>query len=94
MKDNVTLMLEASIALKRNEQEIKQLQTVVDILLPCADESLELFESLFNSDESFCEPVRMQWYITLAKYMYLRKGRKHIADKVEAKLKSLPFPEN
>lgn len=52
---------------------------------------LDLFESMFESNDDFCCRDKMREYVTIARYMQSVFGRKHIADRVEEKAKELPF---
>jgi hypothetical protein len=92
------LKLECSVLLEGARKEAREvraenerLETIISIVMPTVSEALEMFECLYNSDEAFAIPERMQWYITLSRYMFERTGRKHIADQVEERLNQLPF---
>lgn len=67
--------------------------TMIEIMSGYITDNLELFEQLFESDEGFCDasPEQMSSYITIARWMKAKYGRKHIADRVEERMNRLPF---
>lgn len=72
---------------------IDKQQTIIEIMSGYISDNLELFEQLFESDEGFCDasPEQMTKYITIARWMQYKYGRKCIADRVEQHMKELPF---
>lgn len=72
---------------------IDKQQTIIEIMSGYISDNLELFEQLFESDEGFCDasPEKMKEYITIARWMQYKYGRKCIADRVEQHMKELPF---
>ena len=87
-------------ALERLERTVKETcellekqRTIIDIMSGYITDNLELFEQLFESDEGVCDysPEQMQKYVTIARWMKAKYNRPHIADRVEERMKALPF---
>lgn len=71
----------------------EQLKTIIEIMSGYLSESLEMFEAMFESDEGCFSYERMADYVTIARFMGAYKQRKHIADRVDARMRELPFGE-
>lgn len=69
----------------------QQLVTVIEIMSGYLGESLEMFEAMFESDEGCFSYERMAEYVTIARFMGAYRGRKHIADRVDQRMRELPF---
>lgn len=75
------------------ESHMRYQDATITILRGFTDSYLDLFEQMFESDESVFDgnPDRLQHYIMTAIFMSSKYGRPHIAERVEERLKSLPF---
>lgn len=97
LKDQ-TLMMQASILLEVARKESRELKGdltkangIISIMSDYLDDSLEMFEALFESDESVFNYERMADYVTIARFMEKYKGRPCIADRVMERMRELPF---
>lgn len=72
-------------------KENDHLKTIVAIMGGYIIEQLEMFESLFDADEEFCDVERMKEYVIIARYMETRYSRQSLADRVQSKINALPW---
>jgi hypothetical protein len=89
----IKAMKSATDVINTQQELLKQQSAIIEIMSGYISDNLELFEQLFESDEGFCDasPEKMHEYITIARWMQYKYGRKCIADRVEKHMKELPF---
>jgi hypothetical protein len=73
------------------ENDNNILKSTISIMSDYLSDSLETFEAMFESDEGCFPYGRMADYVMIARFMQAYKGRKCIADRVEERMKALPF---
>lgn len=90
--DNTTDLLKACISHEENKKRKLELaRNIADISSSHLDAMLTVFEQKFESDEGEFNYEQMASYHLAAKFMEKWKERKHIADRVWARMKELPY---